>query len=50
MGRAKPTSPTKRTAESRVKMTAAPPMTEPICFGRFSSRYRAMRTVTPIAS
>ena len=25
-------------------------MTEPICSGRFSPRYRAMRTVTPMAS
>lgn len=38
------------TAERRVNTTAAPPMTEPMSSGFFSPRYRAMRTVTPMAN
>ena len=50
MGRAKPTSRMNIPTDRIVNTTAAPPRIAPICSGRFSPRYRAMRTVTPIAS
>ena len=50
IGRAKGTITRKSTAEMAANTTADPPITEPICSGRFSPRYRATSTVIPIAS
>lgn len=50
MGREKPTSRMHRPTEMRANTRAAPPSTGAMSWGRFSPRYRAMRTVMPMAS